>query len=305
MEEKKDQREKMKTFHFNALKTEEKLFSWKEKVENKLREYLGQKEASIYRAMRYAIFSGGKRYRPLLVLSSGHYFGAKEEEILPFACAVELIHNYSLVHDDLPSMDNDDFRRGKPTCHKAYGEALAILAGDALLTLAFQIMAEAPVKTSNMYRKEEVIKKMSRLAGGEGLIGGQVMDISFQAKNSSEENLFEMIQKKTGSLIVGSIQAGALLGGASEHQLKVLDDFGQKLGLAFQLRDDIVDFFQDESSPESSAPNYAVSYGIDKARQKLDQLINQGKSLLLTENIKSPELIFMAESLLKIKDSKK
>ncbi len=303
--EKKKQTGKMKTSLSEAMEAEERLFSWKDKVENQLRKYLGQKDTSIYRTMRYAVFSGGKRYRSLLVLSTGHFFGAKESGILPFACAVELIHNYSLIHDDLPSMDNDDLRRGKPTCHKAYGEALALLAGDALLTLAFQVMVEAPVESSALRRKEEAIKRISRLAGGEGLIGGQVMDIGFQSENSNEENLLEMIQKKTGSLIVASLQAGALMGGASEHQLRVLTDFGEKLGFAFQLRDDIVDFFQDESSPLSSVPNYAVTYGIEKARKKLELLVDQGKALLEQEKIKSPELFCLTEMLLDIKDEKK
>ena len=160
------------------MKVEERLKLKRKAVERELESILSQEKSLLFQAMRHAVFSGGKRFRPLLALSSGECFGASPDLVLPFACALELIHNYSLVHDDLPSMDNDDFRRGKPSCHKAYGEDIALLAGDSLLTMAFEIAAQAPLRNNLQIKRGQIIKEISQFAGVRGMIGGQLMDIT-------------------------------------------------------------------------------------------------------------------------------
>jgi len=161
------------------MEVEDELIQKKRAVDRYLEQLLSREDSLIDQAMRYVVFSGGKRFRPLLALSSGECFGVSHEIVLPFACALELIHNYSLIHDDLPSMDDDDFRRGKPSCHKAFGENIALLAGDGLLTMAFGVMAKAPVGEKWLTKKEILISEISRLAGVEGIIGGQALDISY------------------------------------------------------------------------------------------------------------------------------
>jgi geranylgeranyl diphosphate synthase type II len=248
--------------------------------------------------MRSAVLSGGKRFRPLLCLSTAEAFGAAASVVLPFACAIELIHNYSLIHDDLPCMDNDDFRRGRPTCHKAFGEDIALLAGDGLLTLAFEVMATADVPRQLQRRKVQVIKETSQLAGVEGMIGGQLLDITFSAENATEENLRELMLKKTGALIVASVRAGALLGQASPPKLKAATVFGEDIGAAFQVRDDIHDANETTGEERRSGPNYARVFGTDKAKKRLGQYINAGIAALEKASIKSPELVYLSRQLL-------
>ncbi len=199
------------------------------------------KPGTIHEAMRYSVFAGGKRLRPVLFLASAEAVGGNSGAILPAACALELIHTYSLIHDDLPAMDNDDFRRGKPTSHKVYGEAIAVLTGDALLTLAFDLIAgcgQAGVSPNVVVR---TIKEISGAAGTLGMIGGQVVDIQSENRSIDKDVLDYIHSHKTGALFRASVRAGALMGGGSDRQIDLLTEYAENLGLAFQITDDILD----------------------------------------------------------------
>ena len=274
------------------------LQEWRQRIEEALEAFLPKGERSIYEAMHYAVFSGGKRYRPLLLMSAGHYYQAPEEELLPVACAVEYIHNYSLIHDDLPAMDDDDFRRGRPSLHRAFDEALALLTGDALLTLAFQVVAEAPFPPKKSAVKEEIIRWLSRSAGVEGMIGGQIRDLYFSAEDQNEAEFLEMVKKKTGNLIIFSVVAGGIIGGASSRQIQILSSFGEKLGYAFQLRDDLFDWKQDEQAAgKNDSPNFTLVFGEERTRSLLNQYLNEAIKILQEGGINSHELIYLAEML--------
>jgi len=285
------------------MKVEDRLSEKKQMMERELERILSRGQSVLCQAMRYAVFSGGKRFRPLLTLSSGESFGVRKELVLPFACAVELIHSYSLVHDDLPSMDDDDFRRGKPSCHKAYGDSVALLAGDGLLTLAFEVMARAPLDKKDLWKKEQVIKTVSALAGIEGMIGGQIIDITSPLDKISEEKLFELILKKTGSLIMASVKIGAILGGAAAAQQEAIMEYGKYIGFAFQIRDDILDSAKDISHGRLSRPNFVLHFGIDEAKQRLSHFVQAGIQALDEARIVSEELCFLGQKLLDIEEN--
>lgn len=227
----------------------------------------------IHQAMRYAVFNGGKRLRPILVMESGKIAGFAGEALDNLACALEMIHSYSLVHDDLPAMDDDDLRRGKPTCHIVFGEANAILAGDALLTGAFQLLA----RTSGLpgvdpVRLLQVIEEIAAAAGSEGMIGGQVMDLNdtYQHEQGSLEKLHQL---KTGALFTASLRIGAILGGMNEPGLTALTNYARHFGLAFQITDDILDVKGNQSllgkpvgSDEKNLKmTYTTCYGLEEA----------------------------------------
>src|SRR6266404_71213 len=195
----------------------------------------------LHRAMRYSLLAGGKRLRPALVLAAGEAFGADTDDLMPAACAIEMIHTYSLIHDDLPAMDNDDLRRGRPTCHKAFGEAVAILAGDALLTQAFRVLAaDAPKRDAE--RQVRVIREVATAAGTvEALIGGQMADIESEGENVDGSTLEYIHRSKTGAMIAASVVVGGIVAGANGAQIEKLRAYGQCIGLAFQIADDILD----------------------------------------------------------------
>ena len=234
---------------------------------------------TIHEAMRYSVFAGGKRLRPILCIAAGEVYGAREEELLPAACALEMIHTYSLIHDDLPAMDDDTLRRGRPTCHVVYGEAMAILAGDALLTRGFETLAN--VNSSDAIRVR-LIGELSQAAGTvRALIGGQVMDLQSQGSDVSEAKLEEIHRSKTGALIRCGVRMGAIIGGASDSELKSLTTYGEKAGLAFQVADDILDA---TASPEdlgktpgkdaaSGKATYVRLLGLEGASRKAEQLV--------------------------------
>ncbi|MGE5371550.1 MAG: polyprenyl synthetase family protein [Solirubrobacterales bacterium] len=214
-------------------------------VEDALRSYLPQEEAYppvIHQAMRYAVLNGGKRLRPMLVVEGALIAGYEPSWVLPAACAVEMIHSYSLVHDDLPAMDDDELRRGKPTCHVVFGEANAILAGDALLTMAFELLAgiepAGPVKPAAILK---AVREIARAAGSEGMIAGQVVDLASEGIQLDEPTLRRMHRNKTGALIKASAVAGAILVGAPESLVQSLETYAEHFGLAFQITDDILD----------------------------------------------------------------
>ncbi|MGB4705540.1 MAG: polyprenyl synthetase family protein [Candidatus Saccharicenans sp.] len=280
-----------------STQTELYLEQKKNRLEKELAAYLSAENSPVFEAMRYSVLSGGKRFRPLLLLASGEQFGAPEELLLPYACAVELIHNYSLIHDDLPLMDNDDFRRGQPTCHRKFGEALALLAGDALLTLAFEILAGAPAPNNNHPAKNWVVAEIARAAGPSGMIAGQWLDISFNPENKELQSFQEMFLKKTAGLIRVSAVSGAALAGAPEEVIIQLNRFGTSLGLAFQLRDDLEDLRQDQIEGKPFRPNLARVTGEKNSRQLLSQWLEEARQSLKNAGIESGVLFYFVDMI--------
>lgn len=230
--------------------------------------------STIHEAMRYSIFAGGKRLRPILTIAAAETVGGRMEEVLPVACALEMIHTYSLVHDDLPAMDNDDFRRGRPTSHKVYGEAMAILVGDALLTQAFEVIAGTANKVSPD-KVNQVTLEIARAAGSLGLIGGQVVDTLSENKTVDGQVLEYIHRHKTGALFKAAIRAGAILSGATAEQLTALTIYAEQMGLAFQIKDDLLDIEGDQnkigkpvgSDVKNKKATYPSLYGLAEARQ--------------------------------------
>jgi geranylgeranyl diphosphate synthase type II len=218
----------------------------KEMVDFALERYLPKKEEftlNLHKAIQHSLFAGGKRIRPILSIASFEAVGGEGERILPFACALEMIHTYSLIHDDLPAIDNDDYRRGKPTCHKIFGEAIAILAGDGLLTEAFKLMTNQPAKdhpSSDRGLILDLINEVAQAAGVLGMVGGQVVDIESEGKAVDLPMVQYIHTHKTGAMILASVRVGAKWGGAKEEILKALTLYGKSLGLAFQVADDIL-----------------------------------------------------------------
>ena len=228
----------------------------------------------IHQAMRYSVLGGGKRLRPVLLIASAEVAGGTVRDVLPAACAVELIHTYSLIHDDLPAMDNDDYRRGKPTNHKVYGEAIALLAGDALLTLAFQLLTES--RTGRAADIVRVIHEVAIGAGAGGLIGGQVVD-TFSTEKEIDTTTLEYIHRnKTGALYRVAVRSGAILAGAGEEELARLTEYAEYLGLAFQIKDDILDIEGDEkklgkpvgSDIRNKKATYPALFGLKVSKEK-------------------------------------
>jgi geranylgeranyl diphosphate synthase, type II len=217
-----------------------------------------ERPSSIHRALRYSVMAGGKRIRPILCLETARTFGP-DPEVLSVACAIEFIHTYSLIHDDLPALDNDDLRRGMPTCHKKFGEATAILAGDALLTLAFETLARAALPSERLVT---IIQEIAGAAGTrDGMVGGQVADLEAEGQTANPEMLEYIHRSKTAALIRASIVAGAICGGASKEDLVHLRRFGDLIGWAFQVTDDILDV-------EESSATLGKTAGKDQAQRK-------------------------------------
>jgi len=251
-------------------------------IDKSLDEFLPPEEKSpsiIHKAMRYSVFSGGKRLRPILTLATAELLGKEIEKVINVACGIELIHTFSLIHDDLPCIDNDDFRRGKPSNHKVFGEAIALLAGDALLVSGFElIVRNSEVKEIKKQSILKVIKEISYYIGTENMLGGQVEDINPKNKNIVKEDLYNMYMKKTAALICVSIRAGAILSGANQRQLKALTRYGENIGVAFQVMDDILDIMQDQR--EMKKPTYPNKYGIKESKIEAERLIKEAKKSL-------------------------
>src|SRR5579863_9676905 len=234
--------------------------------------------ATIHQAMRYSVFAGGKRIRPMLCLEASRIFSAETHAAVEAGSAIEFIHTYSLIHDDLPALDNDDLRRGKPTCHKQFNEATAILAGDALLTLAFETLSRIPTDAS---RCVQVIREVSSAAGTrDGMVGGQVADIEAERKPVTAEMLAYIHRSKTAALIRGSVVAGAICGGANQEDVERLRRFGDNIGWAFQVVDDILDVEESSAALGKTAgkdqaqqkATYPALYGLEKSRQIATEL---------------------------------
>ncbi|HOJ32889.1 MAG TPA: polyprenyl synthetase family protein [Candidatus Hydrogenedentes bacterium] len=254
-----------------------------ERVNNSLRSYVGEWDNAPERlreAIDYSLFAGGKRLRPALALGACELVCGDDAAAMPVACALEMIHTYSLIHDDLPAMDNDSLRRGKPTSHVQFGEALAILAGDALLTMAFDIAARAG--------SPDVVAELARAAGVEGMVGGQVLDLAAERQQLTLQELQRLHSCKTGALIRAATRLGAMLGGANEHQLAALTAYGELIGLAFQIADDILDVIGNTETLGKTAGNdaahhkatYPALVGIEEARRLGNEAVSHAITAL-------------------------
>lgn len=260
--------------------------------------------ATIHEAMRYSLFAGGKRIRPILTLAAAEACGGRPADAMPLACAVECIHTYSLIHDDLPAMDNDDFRRGRPTSHKVYGEGIAVLAGDALLTRSFEITAQA--KGWARYPHATLIREITETAGSLKLIAGQVADLEGEGNNLSITQLRYIHERKTGALLACSVRLGGMSANCTAGQLKALTAFGYNVGLAFQVIDDILDVTQTTEKLGKTAgkdhatakATYPAIVGLEKSRRIAKQLTIKAFSSLKTFKGKANALESMAEYLL-------
>jgi geranylgeranyl diphosphate synthase type II len=261
--------------------------------------------ATIHKAMRYSLFAGGKRMRPALLLAAARACGGSEKDALPLACAVECIHTYSLIHDDLPAMDNDDFRRGKPTNHKVFGEGIAVLAGDALLTQAFEIAAQC--KKFPRYPHDKIVLEIARAAGSLQLVGGQVADLEGENKKLTVAELRYIHERKTSALLGCSVRLGGMSANCTPAQLAALTDFGYHVGLAFQVIDDILDVTQTTEQLGKTAgkdvavqkATYPAIVGLEKSRKIAAQLTARAFAALKIFKGKAVALEALAEYLLK------
>ncbi|HWX21404.1 MAG TPA: farnesyl diphosphate synthase [Candidatus Binatia bacterium] len=261
--------------------------------------------ATIHKAMRYSLFAGGKRMRPALCLASAAACGGKQAEAMPLACAVECIHTYSLVHDDLPAMDNDDYRRGKLTSHKVFGEGVAVLAGDALLTQAFEVAGKC--KGSSRYPHQRIFLELASAAGSLQLIAGQVADLEAEGKKITASQLRYIHERKTSALLCCSVRLGGMSANCSPAHLKALTDFGYNVGLAFQVIDDILDVTQTSEKLGKTAgkdtkaqkATYPAIVGVEKSRRIAEELTSRAFAALKTFRGQAVALEALAEFLLK------
>ncbi|MBI5779838.1 MAG: polyprenyl synthetase family protein [Planctomycetes bacterium] len=263
----------------------------------------------IHKAIRYSVLNGGKRLRAILALMAGELFGTAHNKIMPYACALEMVHAYSLIHDDLPAMDNDDFRRGKPTSHKVFGEAMAILAGDALLTYSFQLIAD---KIQNESIVPKLVSELARAAGSVGMVGGQVLDIQHSKPKVLSSKLLMLKEthlRKTGAMIIASARGGAIISGASTNQLSAITFYARNFGLAFQIVDDILDVSGSKKqlgkTPGKDAKLNKLTYpalkGLKPSRQEAEHLITQANDSLKIFGKRAAKLKELTDYLLKRK----
>lgn len=267
----------------------------------------GEIAPTIFDSMRYSLFAGGKRLRPVLLLAAAEACGAESDKFLKVACGLEMIHTYSLIHDDLPAMDNDDYRRGKLTNHKVYGEGIAVLAGDSLLTYAFETMlSEEGIEPSTLMR---VVREIAMAAGPQGMVGGQVIDLESEEKRVDLATLQTMHRAKTGALFRAAVRAGAILAGASEEELAALTTYAEKFGLAFQITDDVLDVIgtaeaigkpvgSDEKNHKST---YVTLHSVEIAQQMAKETVGEAVSALAMFGERGAVLRDLVEYLLKRK----
>lgn len=283
----------------------EQLRKYVERAESALQMYMvkyDNPQKIIYEAMAYSLFAGGKRLRPVIMLAVCDMCGGNSEDILPFAAAMEMIHTYSLIHDDLPAMDNDDLRRGMMTNHIKFGESTAILAGDALLNRAFEVMSASKLDAEKTLR---IIHTIAVSSGTEGMIGGQIVDIESENKTIGIDELRYIHSLKTGAIIRSSAVAGAIGAGADEEKIKAVDEFALNLGIAFQIRDDILDVAGDEktlgkpigSDAQNNKTTYVSIYGTEKAEQLVKQYSENAKNALVVFGEKNKFLLQLTDYL--------
>jgi geranylgeranyl diphosphate synthase type II len=265
---------------------------------------------TLYESARYSVFAGGKRLRPILAILSYKLFDENIDKLLNMACAIEMIHTYSLIHDDLPCMDNDDYRRGKLTNHKVYGDAEALLCGDALLNMAGEIMISEVLKRSDcleeMQRYAAAMGEVLKASGTEGMIGGQFVDIKSENKKAEKDTLEYIHKNKTGAMIVAPLKVGAIIAGASKDQVQAISQYGEKIGLAFQIEDDILDVIGDGSKlgkpigsdEKNSKSTFVTIYGLDKSKEIVKEMTKEAVEII-SKFDKSQELVEFALYLTK------
>ncbi len=259
----------------------------------------------LHAAMRWSVFAGGKRFRPLLTLAVGETFGVDEKQLLPTACALEMIHTYSLIHDDLPSMDDDDLRRGRATCHVQFDEATAVLAGDALQTLAWSIIAED--ENLSAEKRLRLIADIARAAGTpDGMVAGQALDLDAESRQISGDELEQIHRLKTGALIIAAARCGAIIADVDESELAAVSDYAAQLGLLFQITDDLLDITATAETIgktpgkdlRSEKATYPHLHGIDEARQLALRVHQQARAILSRINRPTPWLATIADYIL-------
>ena len=279
---------------------------YKKIIEKKLDEYIPVKyPEKIWESMRYSVLAGGKRLRPIMTLEACRVLSGTYEQALPAACAIEMLHSQSLIHDDLPCMDNDDYRRGKPTNHKVFGESTAVLAGDALLSYAPQIILQKTPKTVSSQTLLRVIEEFVVAAGAEKLIAGQVVDIDSEGKQISKETLNFIHDNKTAALFKLSLRTGAILAGADEEKIQCLTRYAEKLGLAFQIMDDILDVTSTleelgktpGKDEKEGKVTYISFYGLEESKKQVSFLCKEACDILDNNNIDSKVLKSIAKSI--------
>lgn len=257
-------------------------------IEDLLNEYMPKVEGyqkTIFDSMNYSLKAGGKRLRPILTVEACKLVGGNEKDAYPFAVAIEMIHTYSLIHDDLPALDNDDLRRGRKTNHKVYGEAMAILAGDGLLNYAYEIMLRESLSKGEPEKYLKAINEIGKASGIYGMIGGQVVDIESEGKSIDMEKLDFIHMNKTAAIIIGCMRAGAIIGGASEEELENVTKYAKNIGLSFQIVDDILDIVGDEaklgkkvgSDIDNEKSTYPSLIGLEKSKETANKLIAEAK----------------------------
>jgi geranylgeranyl diphosphate synthase type II len=260
----------------------------------------------LHRALHYSLFPGGKRIRPLLTLAACHALGGDETRAMPAACAIEMIHSYSLIHDDLPAMDNDDLRRGRPTSHKVFGEAIAILAGDALLSIAFQNLTRFPAGEDTTAMRLRILQVIADAASAEGIIAGQVMDLQMEGRQFDEATLERIHRSKTGALLTACVVAGAVAGGVEAARIDAFRTYGESIGLAFQIVDDLLDV---EGSAESlgktagkdaraAKATFPALLGVDESRRRAAALVDQACAAVCDLRPGTPLLEGLARAVL-------
>jgi geranylgeranyl diphosphate synthase, type II len=275
--------------HYHSVNLKKYLRTRQKEIDRALDRYLPKastKPATLHKAMRYSLFAGGKRLRPILCLAAAEACRGTIDHALPLACAVECIHTYSLVHDDLPSMDNDDFRRGRPTCHKVFGEGIAVLAGDALLTIAFEIVSTS--KPASRYDVSILLRELAVAAGSQRLIAGQVADLEAEGKRVKRDQLRFIHENKTAAILKTSVRLGAMSANADARKLSAITQFGERLGLAFQVIDDILDVTQTSEILGKSAgkdvaakkATYPAVIGLEKSRVEARRLTRRAHDAL-------------------------
>ncbi len=284
----------------------QQLDDYKKLIEQKLDEYLPvQYPEKIWESMRYSVLAGGKRLRPILCLEACRVISGSYENAISAACAIEMLHSQSLIHDDLPCMDNDDYRRGKLTNHKVFGESTAVLAGDALLSFAPQVIIQKTDKRTDPGILLRVLEEFVVNAGAEKLIAGQVVDIDSEGKQIDKDTLNYIHENKTGALFKLSLRTGAILGGADEQKLEALTQYAEKLGLAFQIMDDILDVTSTleelgktpGKDVQEGKVTYVSFYGVEESKKQLSSLCKEACDILEKSDIKSAVLSYITNSI--------
>ncbi len=269
-------------------------------------DYRNDRQIQIYEAMNYSVLAGGKRLRPMLVLETSRLFGGNDKDVDPFMAAIEMIHTYSLVHDDLPAMDNDEYRRGRKTTHAVYGEAMGILTGDALLNYSFETALKGTLETENKENALKALCILANKAGVFGMIGGQVVDIKNNGSAIDLDTLDYINELKTGALIEASMMMGAVLAGADENETKVIEQAASYIGQAFQIQDDILDVTSTSevlgkpvlSDEKNNKSTYVSLLGIEKASLKVNELTNKAIEMIKSLNYENEFLFELIDSLI-------